>query len=44
MKALRSLTAELHRRGPVLAVQGWAYLAILAVVAGIAPFDSRHSC
>jgi len=28
MKELRSLAAELHRRDPVLAVQGWAYLAM----------------
>jgi hypothetical protein len=42
MKALRRLAAELDRRDPVLAVQGWVYLVILAVVAGIAPFDSRE--
>ena len=36
------LASELGRRDPALALQGWVYVVILAVVAAIAPFDSRE--
>ena len=38
---VRAFLAELYRRDPLLALTGWAQVAVLAVVLVIAPFDDR---
>lgn len=41
MKRAREFFAELYRRNRVLAVLGWLHLLTFAVLAVVAPFDSR---
>ncbi len=38
---LRELAADLYRRDQVLAITGWALLAMLTAIVFVAPFDDR---
>jgi len=39
--SMRELLAEIYRRDRVLAITGWFHVGLLAIMLGLAPFDSR---